>query len=255
MTSPSHSELDKEADRPFHRELPATPPAIDSPEATTAVISAEQINRLFHDPAPPPSAICPQRFPGSDPESTDTLNRSLAHNHLSWHIFFNFKRFQKFVRKSHKYSLLTCCTVMQPTTCYASGPWEPAAVSWATFMLVTMNSSGQHSNHLSPSRAKTTVSTSVKKSKKLFVPFDLGLQECRFYSAFLAFFKSELLEKGLSECLEEYVLSLAANYHDHKQPGMLSRLMTVIFHALIHVGYGAEFGLLGLSAEGTFSVP
>ena len=252
MTTPSDSELDKAADRPFHRNLPATPPTIYSPEATTKVISVEQINRFFHDPAPPPSAMCPQRFPGSDPESTDTLIRTLSHNHLSWHIFFNFKRFQKFVRKSHKYSLLTFRTAMQPTIYYASGPWAPAVLSWTPLMRVTMNSSGQHSNHLSLSRVKTTVSTSVKKSKKFFGPFDLGLQGYRFYSAFLAFFKSELLEKGLSQCLEEYVLSLAANYHDGKRPGMLSRFMTVMFHALIHVGYGAEFGLRGLSAEGTF---
>ena len=256
MTTPSDSELDKAADRPFHRNLPATPPTIYSPEATTKVISVEQINRFFHDPAPP-SAMCPQRFPGSDPESTDTLIRTLSHNHLSWHIFFNFKRFQKFVRKSHKYSSLTFRTAMQPIICYASGPWAPVVISWTPSMRFTMNSSDQHPNHLGLSRVKTTVGTSVMKSKKFFGPFDPGLQECRYYSAFLAFFKSELLEKGLSECLEEYVLSSAANLapidvHDGKHPGMLSRLIAVIFHALIHVGYGAEFGLLGLSAEGTF---
>ena len=55
--------------------------------------------------------------------------------------------------------------------------------------------------------------------------------------------------------------NLAPDDQNGQHPGMLTRFVTVIFHALIHVGYGAEFGLLGLSAEGDsfravdFSVP
>lgn len=31
---------------------------------------------------------------------------------------------------------------------------------------------------------------------------------------------------------------------------MLNRLLEILIHPVIHVGYGAEFGILGLIAEG-----
>ncbi|KAI6137523.1 hypothetical protein BKA82DRAFT_4421572 [Pisolithus tinctorius] len=51
--------------------------------------------QLFYVPKPPLSAISPQRFPGADPESTDALIRTLSHNHIAWHIFFNCKELRK----------------------------------------------------------------------------------------------------------------------------------------------------------------
>jgi len=75
-----------------------------------------------------------------------------------------------------------------------------------------------------------------------------------YYSAYLRFFESELLKRGLSECLEEYVFSLKANFNNGgEHPAMLSRFIYGVIHPFIHVGCGAEFGLLGVSAEGTFT--
>jgi len=92
-TAMSNSELDQTADRPFHHD------PLDGPVSVPPALS--NVDQLFHDPALPPSAICPQRFPGIDPASTDALIRTLAHNHVAWHIFFNFKGFHKFVPDSH----------------------------------------------------------------------------------------------------------------------------------------------------------
>ena len=106
----SSSEPDQTADRPFHRSPPdapvTIPPAaahgitIYSPEAAATMTvppKPPHIDQLFYDPTLPPSEICPQRLPGIDPESTDVLIRTLIHNHVSWHIFFNYKKFHKFV--------------------------------------------------------------------------------------------------------------------------------------------------------------
>ncbi|THG97402.1 hypothetical protein EW026_g4588 [Hermanssonia centrifuga] len=63
----------------------------------------------------------------------------------------------------------------------------------------------------------------------------LGKDE--YYQAYLAFFSSELLAKGTQAVLEEYVFS-----KDAKRRGFV--------HPLIHTGYGAEFGMPGMVAEG-----
>ena len=109
----SNASIDQTANIPFHRDPPDGPVTVPPAAAHgIAAYSAEaaatmtvppkppHIDQLFHDPALPPSAICPQRFPGIDPASTDTLIRTLAHNHVSWHIFFNYKGFHKFVSDS-----------------------------------------------------------------------------------------------------------------------------------------------------------
>lgn len=65
-----------------------------------------------------------------------------------------------------------------------------------------------------------------------------------------------LQEKGAGATVEEYVFSHAANFTDGGDAlthGMLSRFYARIYHPLIFVGYGLEFGQLGLVAEGTTS--
>ncbi|KAL4076500.1 hypothetical protein V8B97DRAFT_2021880 [Scleroderma yunnanense] len=185
MTCGSPPKPDKLADRPFHRDPPNAPV-------------------LFHDSAPPRSAVCPQRFPGADPESTNTPIRIIIHNHISWHILFSYKQFHKIVPESHGHTAhhLLCLWTMG-----ASGPVMDAA--YAT-----------HYEYQRPA-------------------FESPLGRC--YSAYLKFFKSELLKKDLAECLEEYILSPAANLFPindgGKQSAMLSRFITVLYHPLIHVGY------------------
>lgn len=73
-----------------------------------------------------------------------------------------------------------------------------------------------------------------------------------YYAAYLDYFTSELLQKGLKKCLEQYIFAPEANF-GNAFPEMLSRFMEGVFHPFIHVGYGAEFSSVGVSAEGQFS--
>jgi Questin oxidase-like len=77
-----------------------------------------------------------------------------------------------------------------------------------------------------------------------------------YYQAYFTFFAASLLEKGIAKSLEGYVYSKPANYDDQRekegkeQPKMFSRFIGGIYHPIIHVGYGLEFGMLGIIAEG-----
>lgn len=221
------------ANYPFHREpeIPVVVPptgahgiGLYSPE-TAATIKVPpkppHIEQLFYVPKPPPSAISPQRLPGIDPESTATLIRTLSHNHITWHIFFNYKHFHNHA----PHHLLAIWSLG------ASGPViEGAYATHCVYQRPALESPGHITND------------NLHKH----------LNDERYYSAYLKFFTAELLKRGLPECLEEYVLSPPANFtrDDEEQPAMLSRFAMGVLHPFIHTGYGAEFGLTGVSAEG-----
>ncbi len=60
--------------------------------------SPEQLDTLFPTPRPsPPSDFAPDRHPGWDNESTETVLELLKDNHKRWHIFFNDMKFHKCV--------------------------------------------------------------------------------------------------------------------------------------------------------------
>ena len=69
----------------------------------------------------------------------------------------------------------------------------------------------------------------------------------------MAFWSKALLGSSMQTVLEDYVMSRDANIVPGKngeKPYMLSRFLGGFLHPLIHCGYGAEFGLPGLIAEG-----
>ncbi|PWN20400.1 hypothetical protein BCV69DRAFT_208620 [Microstroma glucosiphilum] len=68
-----------------------------------------------------------------------------------------------------------------------------------------------------------------------------------WYWHYLAFFESQIKEKGGAACLEEFVFGEKAN---EKQVAMLGRFIGGALHPFIHTGYGFEFGLDGIVAEG-----
>ena len=86
------------------------------------------------------------------------------------------------------------------------------------------------------------------------VPTCVDILVVRFYDAYLKFFTEVVLEKGAAATLEEYIFSPKANVEPPKpdQPPMqmVNRLLSGLLHPMIHTGYGAEFGLLGMFAEG-----
>jgi hypothetical protein len=66
---------------------------------------------------------------------------------------------------------------------------------------------------------------------------------------------TKLLDKqnSITSVLETYIFSHDANMVQNKDgvaPMMLSRFLGGFVHPLIHCGYGVEFGLPGLIAEG-----
>lgn len=79
--------------------------------------------------------------------------------------------------------------------------------------------------------------------------------QSRYANAYMAFFKDSVLENGTAAVFEEYLFSPKFNFDPSlpagkKQAQMLNRLMSTLFHPLIHMGYGAEFSLPGMIIEG-----
>jgi hypothetical protein len=70
----------------------------------------------------------------------------------------------------------------------------------------------------------------------------------------VTFFSKQIDDKGAAGTLEEFVFSEKYNFQDGRdatsQPEMLFRLMDGVLHPMIHTGYGVEFGLKGMLAEG-----
>lgn len=79
------------------------------------------------------------------------------------------------------------------------------------------------------------------------------LGDADYYQAYLAYFSKEVLKNGVPKTLEECIFAKEVN-HDGKRQEMLSRFLGGVLHAAIHVGYGLEFGLLNMSAEGELSI-
>jgi len=59
---------------------------------------------------------------------------------------------------------------------------------------------------------------------------------------------------GVGATLDEYIFSKKYNFVEglgvSSQPAMLVRFLAGVIHPLIHTGYGAEFGIPGIVAEG-----
>ncbi|KAG2048627.1 hypothetical protein BDR06DRAFT_895223 [Suillus hirtellus] len=180
---------------------------------------------LFQTPQPPLSSICPQRWSGIDAESTKMLLKVLEDNHSRWHIFFNYKRF-------HNHAAHHILAI-----------WAMGASAKIIFSAYETHCVYQRPAFDSPSR--------ITRHN-----FNEHLGDERFYSAYSDFFALELGKKGFARTLEEYVFAPSANYlaepppEGDGHPEMLSRFIGGLLHPLIHIGYGAEFGLLGMSAEG-----
>lgn len=80
-----------------------------------------------------------------------------------------------------------------------------------------------------------------------------------YYNAYLDYFHRVVLAPGVttSIVLEKYLFSSHYNVRTPKQgaeqPQMLNRFLEILIHPIIHAGYGAEFGIPGLIAEGAWS--
>ncbi|KIJ64371.1 hypothetical protein HYDPIDRAFT_90673 [Hydnomerulius pinastri MD-312] len=187
-----------------------------------ATKSNQYLDKLFPAPSLPPSALSPQRLPGSTPETLSALLRVLKDNHEHHHIYVNETRHNHIVHRA--------------LALYALGASGPMIEGY-----YMADSEGQRKAYDSPEQI----------TEENFVEH-LGDQD--YYQGYLSFFTDRVEEKGASKALEGYVFSKEYNFQQGRttetQPEMLFRLMTGILHPMIHVGYGLEFGLKGILAEG-----
>lgn len=76
----------------------------------------------------------------------------------------------------------------------------------------------------------------------------------RYYDAYLEYFHRVVFELGFPTTLQEYIFSRDANYPETGAPRrMVNRLLARSFNPMISLGYGLEFGIPGLVAEGRYN--
>ncbi|GJE93605.1 questin oxidase family protein [Phanerochaete sordida] len=203
----------------------------------------DELSTRFPWPAPPhPSVVpAPIRHAGWSSESTEALLTNLKDNHQRWHIFFNDQHF-------HNHAAHHLLAI------YAMG--APASLLDAAYHT--------HVVYQRPAFAppETFEARKVREDMEEVVLDDSNwkdfLGDDRYYQAFVAFFAHKLQDKAagknaIQRVLEDYVMSADANLTPAKtgtKPLMLSRFLAGFVHPLIHAGYGAEFSLPGLIAEG-----
>ncbi|KAH9895742.1 hypothetical protein C8Q73DRAFT_449263 [Cubamyces lactineus] len=198
---------------------------------STDTSASAPLDALFPLPASaPPSPLCPPTLPGASDASAQAVTRALKDNHIRWHAYLNEMGFHN--HTSHH--LLAA---------YSLGA-SPSVVD-AVY--------ARHTPLLKP------VVTGVEPITPENYFGHLG--ELKYYHSYREFYAREILERGAKGVLEAYVFSREANVGATPQellgsrggappPRMLNRLLAILIHPFIHAGYGLEFGLPGILAEG-----
>ncbi|KAF8162750.1 hypothetical protein B0H34DRAFT_293036 [Crassisporium funariophilum] len=167
------------------------------------------------------STTVPRTWPGVSPTSTSKLQSILIDNHKKWHIFFDPRGFHNHI----PHTILTLwCLGADPAILEASYKLQcayqlPAYVSPSPITHATWR------NHLGDES---------------------------YYQAYLTFFDDEVKDKSFGDLLEEYIFAPDANFVEgsNTDPEMLTRFLGSLFHPFIHTGFGVEFQLPGIFAEG-----
>ncbi|KAF5319757.1 hypothetical protein D9619_008628 [Psilocybe cf. subviscida] len=165
--------------------------------------------------------VLPHTRAGPTAQSTAALQSILKDNHKKWHIFFNEMGFHNHTAHA------------------AIALWTLGADESILHASYKENAAYQRPAFASPNDI-------TKENWKDH------LGDEKYYQAYLSFFTSEIIDKGKTHAtmLEEYVFSADANFDGGKNPQMLTRFCDGLLHPLIHAGYGVEFGLPGIFAEG-----
>ncbi|KAJ3511899.1 hypothetical protein NLJ89_g3834 [Agrocybe chaxingu] len=180
---------------------------------------------LFPVPSLPLSQLSPAHFPGVSPKSTAALQSVLKDNHTKWHVFFNEMRFHN--HAAHR----------------AIASWALGADAGAIQKGYKLDCHYEKPAFESPGAITSD-------------NFYEHLGDDKYYNAYMQFLVQFIKEKGATAALEEFVFSRranvgpSANIPTEKQPQILSRFLAGLVHSMIHVGYGAEFGLSGMVVEG-----
>ncbi|KAH6905272.1 hypothetical protein BKA70DRAFT_1565248 [Coprinopsis sp. MPI-PUGE-AT-0042] len=180
----------------------------------------------FPTPALGPHALSPPRLPGISPQTTDALKEVLKDNHQRWHIFFSDMGFHN--HASHR-----------------------AIALWAVGAQADIIHDGYK-------RDCGYEKPAIQSPQRITDDnFDEHLGDDKYYSGYVEFFSDHVEKNGLAKTLEDWVFSTranigreSANLPEDKQPQMLTRFVAGVLHPIIHTGYGAEFSLPGMLAEG-----
>lgn len=203
----------------------SSPPEIIVPAKPS---SPEVLARLFPGLKPPPSVLAPTRIANNGPDALAALLTALRDNHERSHVFFNQFSF-------HNHSTHHLLAI------YALG--APGPVITAAYELT----------HLDHQRIAFVAPENVVITDDNFTDY---LGNDQNYNAYLDYFHCIVLQPGatIPDIIEKYIFSDYYNIRMPKegtqQPEMLNRFLEILLHPIIHVGYGAEFGLLGMIAEG-----
>ena len=243
----------------------------------------DELSARFPWPSLPHPAVVPApiRHAGWNSESTDTVLTNLKVNHQRWHIFFNEMHFHKCAFALSCIELEELMDWLQPCRapfardiCYGrTSDSAECCVSHACCVPEARLSStrdrrsaeGERGHRKGGHRRHELEGIPRRRAVRVLTPLvGHSLIICwlyaRYYQAYVAFFARKLSDKSagknaIQQVLEDYIFSIDANLtpgenaHGHN-PLMLSRFLGGFLHPLIHAGYGAEFGLPGLIAEG-----
>ncbi|KAI0076664.1 hypothetical protein K474DRAFT_1707993 [Panus rudis PR-1116 ss-1] len=186
--------------------------------------STEKLAQLFSASALAQQGrpLVPPRQPGITPDSAKAVSEILEDNHRKTHIFFNEKKFH-----NHAAHHILAIFAMGADRTLLNAAYQTHAV----YQRPLLESPGP---------------IDEKNWKE-------HIDDERYYQSYLSFFEKQVLEKGVSNAFEQYILSKDANLvpatQSGKAPHMLSRFLGGFLHSHIHAGYGAEFGVLGMWAE------
>ncbi|KAI6030050.1 hypothetical protein EDC04DRAFT_2605570 [Pisolithus marmoratus] len=188
--------------------------------ASIAVMNGLDIESLFPPPSVPPSALSPQRLPGTSIESLAAFQYVLKDNHKRWHIFLNDLKFHNHI--THR-----------------------------ALALYALGGSGSLIREFYEQDSQRQLPAIESPEAISLTNFVDHLGDERYYKGYVGFFSREIDEKGTPMVLEKYIFSDRFQYQGaSNQPEMLSRFTASLLHALIHVGHGLEFGLKGMIVEG-----
>jgi len=188
------------------------------------MLASNKMSTLFPLPSLPPSRSCPDRFPGITYESKVALIDALKNNHEQRHGYTNDRGFHN--HTSHQ--LLAVFAMGAPPSLYD------------TILRVQAE------------RTLPAIKTSaVTIDKDNFYSY---LGDISYYDGYLRYFYDVVLNDGAASALDQYVFSREANFQNdgsaQSPRQMLNRLFGRLYHPMIYVGCGLEFGIPGLVAEG-----
>ncbi|KAF9261894.1 hypothetical protein L218DRAFT_868820 [Marasmius fiardii PR-910] len=180
-------------------------------------------SQLFPSPLPSRLPGFPSVLPGITPESTETVRAVLHDDYLKYHVFFNERGFHNHIPHHvlAAWALGADKEVIQSIYDHDITFQKPAFESPEP---ITRDNYNEH------------------------------LGDEKFYGAYLKYFSDLLQQKDASAVFVEHVFSSAFNFGSKdtagKNPEMLARFMAGLFHPMIHTGYGFEFNIPGIIAEG-----